>query len=123
MLDEVSAEGRKVDVTQSTPEHRAYVISAGSAVEARVRSLYYPLWVATAGGKQLATHPAPDGVLMISLPTEATTVNLDFREPPRSLISGIVSAITWLLLVVLVLLPNRKPLYAATAPLEAAEIA
>jgi hypothetical protein len=123
MLDEISVGGRKVDVTQSTPEHRAYVISAGSAVETRVRSLYYPLWVATAGGKQLAAHPAPDGVLMISLPTEAATVNLDFREPPRSLISGVVSALAWMLFVALVLLPGRKRVNAATSPSEVVEIA
>jgi len=118
MLDEATAEGRTIEANQFFPEHRTFAIGAGSAPEARIRSLYYPHWVATAGGKQLDTHPAPDGVLMISIPPEAVTVNLDFREPPRVLVSGIISVIAWLLVVALFVFGGRKTSNAAPAQAE-----
>jgi len=118
MLDEAAAEGRTIEVTQLSPEHRTFAIGTGPAPEVRIRSLYYPHWVATAGGKQLDTHPAPDGVLMISIPPEAVTVNLDFREPPRVLVSGIISVIAWLLLVALFVFGGRKTSNATPAQAE-----
>ena len=46
----------------------------------------------------LSTRPAVDGALLISLPSERVTVNLQFREPSRAGVSGLVSIISWTLL-------------------------
>jgi hypothetical protein len=64
-----------------------------------VRTFYYPHWVATSEGRVLPTRPDSDGALLISLPgnpTNATPVNLDFREPRRGQVSVALSAFGWL---------------------------
>ena len=91
----VYAENRMVSVKTWEPERRVFAVSAGQAPEARTRTFYYPHWVATGNGKLLATHPAEDGALMIAVPAEATTVELVFREPAKTRVSAIVSAIGW----------------------------
>ena len=115
MSDEISVEGRPLEVKQSNPEHRTFSIAAGSATEARIRCFYYPLWMATANGKQLATHPAPDGVLLVSIPPEAMTLKLDFREPPRTLVSGVIGLIAWISVLALIIPWRRKSTDLVTA--------
>jgi hypothetical protein len=110
MPNEIVAEGRKAAITDWSPEHRTYSIGEGSNLESRIRTYYYPLWIATASGKQLPTRPASDGALLVDLPPEATVVNLDFREPPRSLISAVISGFGWLLLLLSALSRKQKAL-------------
>jgi len=91
MPTEVEAPNREVTVASWQPQHRQFSVAAGEATEVRVRTFYYPHWSATTNGKTLATRPAEDGALMISVPDSATTVNLDFREPSRTRVSGVMS--------------------------------
>jgi hypothetical protein len=99
MSTEVEAAGRAVKVDAWQKERRAFRVEAGDAGEARVRALYYPHWVATAaGGVNLPTRPATDGALLVSLPTEAVSVDLEFREPPRSRLATVISLVGWLLI-------------------------
>ena len=58
-------------------------VSAGNAVEARVKTFFYPHWKASASGRQLAIHPDQSGALMVVLPKEAAEITLEFREPAR----------------------------------------
>jgi hypothetical protein len=76
-----------------------------------VRTFYYPHWVATSAGRVLPTRPDSDGALLISLPdnlTNATSVNLDFREPRRARVSAALSALGWLFIGFLMLPSFRR---------------
>jgi hypothetical protein len=64
-------------------------------------------------GKRLDTRPGPDGVLLISVPPEKVTLSVDFREPRRSLVFGIVSIVGWLSLLVLAVLERKAKVKSA----------
>ena len=87
----VEAGDRAVTVQTWTPETRHFSVAAGSAVEARVKTFYYPHWAATSGQQTLSTRPADNGVLLISLPPDAVSVDLAFQEPRRSRVSSFAS--------------------------------
>ena len=91
MPGEVAVADRDVTVTSWQPEHRKFSVEAGAATDARVRTFYYPHWIARSESGVLATRPASDGALLISLPPNATSVELDFQEPRRSQFSTITS--------------------------------
>jgi uncharacterized membrane protein len=92
MNSEVEAlAARAVTVTSWQPQHRQFSVAAGAATEVRVKTFYYPHWTATANGTILPARPDADGALLISVPADATTVNLDFREPSRTRVAGVMS--------------------------------
>lgn len=95
MADEIEVIDRKVVVTLWQAEHRTFEIGEGKETEARTRTFYYPHWVATADDKGLATRPDVDGALLISLPSKAVAVELNFCEPARVMYSNAVSLFAW----------------------------
>jgi hypothetical protein len=108
MPQQVVAGERAVTVTAWSPEHRAFQVAAGTASEARVRTFYYPLWSASAAGNPLPIRPDQDGTLIIALPPESVSVDLSFREPRRSKISGISGIVCAALIVLLAAAPRRR---------------
>jgi hypothetical protein len=112
MKSDVEAGDRQVSVSNWAPEHRSLEVSRGNTTELRVRTFYYPLWVASSSGQVLFTRPDSDGALLISLPgnlTAATPVNLDFREPRRTRVAAAVSVFGWLLIGVMTIVPLARP--------------
>ena len=107
MPTEVEANGRTVSVTSWNPEHRKFSIAAGPATEARVRTFYYPHWTATTEAGTLQTRPDHDGALLISLPQNATSVALDFREPRKTKISTL-SSLSGLIIIGALAVPFRR---------------
>jgi len=107
MPAEVEAADRSVVVTSWQPEHRKFSVAAGAATEARVRTFYYPHWTATSEGAVLATRPDNDGALLIALPQQATSVNLDFREPRKTKFSTTTS-LGGLIIIGAMVLPFRR---------------
>ena len=106
---QVAAPDRTVSVSRWDAEHREFQVSAGAATEARVHTFYYPLWIASAGGRPLSTRPDQDGSLLVSLPAEAVTVDLSFHEPLRSKISMIITLLGTVMILLLVMpLGKRK---------------
>ena len=95
----VEADTRAVTITSWAPERRVFHIGEGAAGLARVRTYFYPHWVATENGRSLATSAAPDGVLLLSVPAEAGDIEVVFREPPRVRVAAIESAIAWVAIV------------------------
>ena len=91
MAGDVEVAGREVTVTNWQPEHRSFSVAAGPATEARVKTFYYPHWVANSNAGILSTRPDTDGALLISLRPNATSVNLDFREPAKTKFSTTAS--------------------------------
>lgn len=94
----IEVEGRSSFVSSWKPEHRAFQVSAGNAADARVRTYYYPHWVAMAGSTRLETRPDNDGTLLISLPPDAVSVSLEFVEPARVRAAMVASLIGWVLI-------------------------
>jgi len=104
----VEAGDRAVAVANWTPEKRLFHVAAGGATEARIRTFFYPLWTATAGGQLLKTHPDAEGALMISVPPQAVDISLEFREPSRTRYAAILTAIGWALIAALFFGPWRR---------------
>jgi hypothetical protein len=106
-MAEVEAGKRAVNVTAWDPEHRTFSVAAGPATEARVRTFYYPHWTATSEAGTLTTRPDKDGALLISLPQDATSIALDFREPRKTKFSTITS-LSGLILISALAVPLRR---------------
>ncbi len=104
----IQAGVRTVTVTSWKPQHRTFQVEPGPQTIARVRTYFYPHWVAMAGGEQLPTSAAADGVLLVSLPPNATNVDLIFREPPRVRRAAMASGLSWLLIVGLLVVGWRR---------------
>jgi len=98
MKAEVEAGDRQVLINNWGSEHRSFEVSAGTASEVRLRTFYYPLWVASNAGHVLPTRPDSDGALLISLPDSQTptAINLDFCEPLRARVAVAMSVFGWL---------------------------
>jgi hypothetical protein len=95
MPEPLEAPNRAFSVTSWQAEHRSFQIAAGSQTEARVRTFYYPHWIASADGAPLETRPDADGALLISLPEKAVSVELNFCEPRRVFYANAVSLLAW----------------------------
>ncbi len=106
MPTEVEVAGRNVTVTSWQPEQRSFSIDAGTATEARIRTFYYPHWVARNETGFLPTRRDEDGALLIELPQHATSVQLDFREPAKTKFSTTAS-LSGLMIIGLLLTPFR----------------
>ncbi len=104
---EVEASNRSVIVDNWSPEKRSFHISGGSATEARVRTFFYPHWHATAGRRELAVRPDQNGALVVALPSDATSVALEFREPPRSYYAFLSALSALFVICGLLVIPNR----------------
>lgn len=100
----IEARGRAIRVTEWADLTRTFEVEAGAPADARVATFYYPHWTATANGHQLPTRPAPDGALLISLPSERVAINLDFREPARVTLGNVASIIGWTLILLVLIL-------------------
>lgn len=94
----VQIDGRSASIEFWGREQRKFSVPAGSPTAAHARTFYYPHWKAMAAGRELPTSADRNGVLLISLPAEAMTVELTFREPKRSHVAAVASAVSWLLI-------------------------
>ncbi|PYS74379.1 MAG: hypothetical protein DMF69_01980 [Acidobacteria bacterium] len=99
MHDKVQAESRVTTVSSWQPERRVFNIENGPAGPVKLRTYYYPHWTATMNGHSLATSPSPDGLLVVNAPSEAGTIEVAFREPPRVAVVAKISAATWMLML------------------------
>ena len=106
MISNVEVADREVTVTSWQPEHRRFSVTPGPATEARIKTFYYPHWVAKNETGILPTHPDKDGALLISLPANATSVELDFREPTRTKFSTTAS-LSGLIIIGILMMPFR----------------
>jgi hypothetical protein len=98
---DIELPGRQFETVSKSPERRVFSVTAGTAGEARVRTYYYPHWHASAGHQPLAVSPADDGVLLVNVPAEATTITVEFVEPQRTRISAIASGVGLLVVAAL----------------------
>lgn len=101
MPHEIEVEGRSFAIDSWEAQRRTFSISSGIATQARIRTFYYPNWIAISDGRTLPLRWDTDGAILITLPEEAVSVTLDFREPAPKRLSILGSAITWISIVAL----------------------
>jgi len=106
MSSQVEVAGREVTVANWQAEQRRFSVTAGPATEARVKTFYYPHWTARNENGILPTRPDIDGALLISLPANATTVELSFSEPARTKFST-TGSLSGLIITGALLVPFR----------------
>lgn len=98
MKSEIEIGDRPFAINLWGPERREFQVGPGFPSEARVRTFYYPCWVARVGSARMPTRADTDGALLISLPGDAVSVNLEFSEPPRTSMAMAASIIGWALI-------------------------
>ena len=99
---------RDIKIESWTPEKRVFHVGTGNADDARVRTFFYPLWVATAAGQVLATRPDDEGALLIALPRQPADITLEFREPARTRYAAGLTAMGWACIAGLFLSSRRR---------------
>jgi len=108
MLANVEAQSRQITTEVWTPEYRKFRVADGPNEEMRVKTYYYPNWIATTGGVRLSVRSSADGVMLVTIPPGPTTVDLRFREPVKVRIAGIVSGLSWIAILAIVILNRRR---------------
>jgi hypothetical protein len=108
MKVQVEAGQRTVRVRSWEPERRVFDVGPGDAQEVRVRTLYYPYWLATSGSKQLQVRPDTNGVALVSIPRGETSVTLEFREPSRVRWAALATALGWIAITMLGVFNRRR---------------
>ena len=104
MSAKVEAGTRPVTITAWEPERRTFHLGAGSENTLQVRTYFYPRWTAKADGQPLPVTANADGLLLISVPSRATDIQLVF-EPPKSVrLFEMITVMSWILILASLLL-------------------
>ena len=77
---------------------RSFEVDDGPEQEARIRTFYYPHWIASAEGARLQTRPDKDGALLVSIPDRKHKIDLEFVEPRLISVTGVISIAAWLVI-------------------------
>jgi hypothetical protein len=108
MQGNVESQSRQVSIVEWESHRRVFNVSEGPEGSVRLRSYYYPLWVANRveGGEKspLELRKGDDGTLLAMIPKEAVTVELSFVEPFRTKASQIISLLGWTLTLALMII-------------------
>jgi hypothetical protein len=99
MTAKADAGARQVTVSDWEPELRTLHLSAGTEDSLLVRTYFYPRWTARAEGRRLSTTATADGLLRISVPPQATDVQVAFEPPARVHVFELVTAASWILIL------------------------
>lgn len=104
----VEAAGRGVEIVEWAAEHRSFRVDAGQQVDARLRTFYYPHWRATVNGREQAAGRDAGGALLVSVPPEASAVEVRFVEPFTTRAAAASSAVALLLVALLAFAGRRR---------------
>lgn len=98
----VAAEnGTSVQITNWKNEEREFEVSNNPVQTVlRVATLYYPYWQAEVNGEPTQVVSGEDGTINLKVPPGNSHVKLFFREPPLVKAASIVSALTWIFLLI-----------------------
>jgi hypothetical protein len=107
MASPVEAGDRKVAIDSWESQHRVFHIGAGQSTTARVRTFFYPHWLASAEGRPLAVNHDKDGAVVISLPGKQVTISMDFREPARVRYARALTFAGWIMIGLVGLKPRQ----------------
>ena len=97
--EKVLAENRETAITDWRAEERSFTTATGAATKARIATFYYPRWRATVNDQSVNIEQDENGVMLIPLPAEKSTVKIFFQEPVGIRIASIFSIIAWLFII------------------------
>ncbi len=106
--DQVIAGNRQTDIIEWKPEERTFSVSKGLATTARISTFYYPHWKATINENPVNIEMDENGVMLILLSEEESTVRILFQEPMTIKIASTISGITWLFVFTMFLIFQRE---------------
>jgi hypothetical protein len=107
MKSEIEGPGRAVTVMEWSAERKVFSIEPGREADVRLKTYFYPYWLAFANGQRLVTAPATDGALMVRVPSEKSIITVTFTEPKSTYVAALVSILGLALIVLLLVLPTR----------------
>ena len=91
------------------PEKRVISINAVTPVLLRIRTFYYPGWMAEVDGRKTGiTVEKPTGAMLIDVPQGYHTVKLYFGETPLRVFSAYLSLGSCVMLAIYVLISRKK---------------
>lgn len=112
--EKISADGRAASVLDWQPEARTFEVAAGeNNATARIATFYYPHWRATVNDKPVVIKKDENGVMLVPVTGEKSTIKIQFQEPLAVKIASAVSLFAWLFLGAGVLFIFAKKLFAS----------
>jgi hypothetical protein len=108
MTTPVETGSRTLVMDSWKPEKRLFHVSAGDPAEMRVRTFFYPHWVATANGASVRVRPDKDGALLVNVPAGEAVIDLEFKEPLRVQLAVVVSIVGLIVIAGLTVFGRRK---------------
>jgi hypothetical protein len=99
MKERVDSGSRQVTIKTWEPEHRSFHVDAGSEMNLRLRTYFYPHWTARAEGRVLPTSATSDGLLQVSAPGRAIDIDVTFERPAWTRVFEIIAVFSWVLIV------------------------
>ncbi|QQS41462.1 MAG: glycosyltransferase family 39 protein [Acidobacteriota bacterium] len=90
--NKVTAEGRGIRVRRWDTLEKQVGFAPGPEADAVFAVQFYPHWLAFADDRQVETSPTGEGLLKVTVPRNATSVTLRFREPDTVRTAAVVSA-------------------------------
>ncbi len=106
--EKVLAENRTATITDWKPEERSFTVETGTPTVARIATFYYPRWKATVNDNPINVEMDENGVMLIPLPAEKSTVRIFFQEPLSIRIAAVFSIVAWLFIMALFLYCLRE---------------
>lgn len=97
-IDKLSAGSRQINITEWKPTERVFKVEAGEPATIYIATFYHPDWNATINSVPTEILPSSDGGMIISIPPQASSVNLLFKETSLTRYSQLVSVCAWFLL-------------------------
>jgi hypothetical protein len=98
---EIVVSSRPTKIIEWKRTERIFSIEQGSPSEVYVATFYHPNWQATVNDTPTQILPASDGGMLISVPTDESTVKVFFQETFLTRISRWFSVCAWLLIFLL----------------------
>jgi len=108
MSAQAEAGARPVTVTVWKAERRTFHLGSGTENTLRVHTYFYPHWKARANGQPLPTTATADGLLLISVPSQATDIQLSFERPARVQVFEMVTIASWIVILGSLILASIK---------------
>lgn len=116
--ERVLAGNRAVRIIEWQGESRLFEVAAGDPVATRIATFYYPRWKASINGQPVEIERTDTGLISIPIPGHAVEVRIYFEESRSVTASYYLAALTWLLVLLLLILsylpysqlcaPNQK---------------
>lgn len=97
--DKVFADNRAVEISSWESESREFTVEAGTPIDIRAATFYYPHWKATINGEAAEITKDADGAMLIPVGSEKSQIKLYFQEPSKINLALWLSMLTWIILL------------------------